>query len=73
MNPFDDQNGNFLVLMNEEGQHSLWPEFIPAPSGWCIVNPVTTRRASLEYIERNWEDIRPASLIEAMEGSSLDK
>ncbi|MFE7595491.1 MbtH family NRPS accessory protein, partial [Kitasatospora sp. NPDC057512] len=24
-NPFDDQDGTFLVLVNDENQHSLWP------------------------------------------------
>ena len=24
-NPFDDDNGTFFVLVNDEGQHSLWP------------------------------------------------
>ena len=26
-NPFDDENGSFLVLVNDEEQHSLWPAF----------------------------------------------
>ncbi|MEU6753945.1 MbtH family protein, partial [Spirillospora sp. NPDC046719] len=33
-NPFDDPDGTFLVLVNAEGQHSLWPEFADVPSGW---------------------------------------
>ncbi|MFD0480336.1 MbtH family NRPS accessory protein [Nonomuraea thailandensis] len=31
MNPFDDEDGTFLVLVNEERQHSLWPEHIEMP------------------------------------------
>lgn len=31
-NPFDNDEGVFLVLCNAEQQHSLWPEFIPVPS-----------------------------------------
>ncbi|MDT5206197.1 MAG: MbtH protein, partial [Mycobacterium sp.] len=26
-NPFDDDNGTFVVLVNDEDQHSLWPTF----------------------------------------------
>lgn len=25
VNPFDDPDATFLVLLNDEGQHSLWP------------------------------------------------
>jgi hypothetical protein len=27
INPFDDDNGSFFVLVNDEEQHSLWPLF----------------------------------------------
>ncbi|MFE7531850.1 MbtH family protein, partial [Kitasatospora sp. NPDC057542] len=30
-NPFDDQDGTFLVLVNDENQHSLWPQFADVP------------------------------------------
>lgn len=33
-NPFDDENGEFFVLVNAEGQHSLWPTFSEIPAGW---------------------------------------
>ena len=33
-NPFDREDGVFLVLVNEQGQHSLWPSFAPVPDGW---------------------------------------
>jgi MbtH protein len=26
-NPFEDENGNYYALINEEGQYSLWPTF----------------------------------------------
>ena len=32
MNPFDDDNGSFFVLVNDEKQHSLWPTFADRPS-----------------------------------------
>lgn len=65
MNPFDDENGQFLVLRNDEGQHSLWPSFAAVPPGWENVFGVATRAACLGYIRENWTDIRPASLREA--------
>ncbi|MFC5855321.1 MbtH family protein [Streptomyces chlorus] len=65
-NPFDDENGRFLVLANDEGQHSLWPSFVDVPNGWTIVHQEGTREACLEYVEKNWTDMRPKSLIDAM-------
>ncbi|KXV10797.1 protein mbtH [Caballeronia megalochromosomata] len=62
MNPFDDESGEFFVLRNDEGQHSLWPSFAAVPAGWTSVFGVATRPACIDYINENWTDIRPASL-----------
>jgi uncharacterized protein YbdZ (MbtH family) len=61
-NPFDDDNGSFFVLVNDEEQHSLWPTFAEIPAGWQVVYGEADRAACLEYIEQNWSDIRPKSL-----------
>lgn len=63
-NPFDNEAGEFVVLVNDEGQHSLWPTFRPTPGGWKVVfgDGGRTRAACLEYIETAWTDIRPLSL-----------
>jgi len=66
-NPFDDENGEFFALVNEEGQYSLWPTFAEIPSGWTAVGPKGTRADCLAYIEENWTDMRPKSLIRDME------
>lgn len=65
-NPFDDEDGAFLVLVNDENQHSLWPADIAVPAGWTVVHERDTREASLRYVEEHWTDLRPASLIAAM-------
>ena len=65
-NPFEDEDGRYHVLINDEGQHSLWPAFIDVPEGWRVVFEDNTRQACLDYIEENWTDMRPNSLIEAM-------
>jgi len=65
-NPFEDPNGVYHVLINDEGQHSLWPAFVEVPDGWTIVHKSDTRAACLEYVEKHWTDLRPASLIKAM-------
>ncbi|WP_318218890.1 MbtH family protein [Streptomyces sp. SCL15-6] len=65
-NPFDDENGTFHVLVNDEGQHSLWPVFVEVPEGWRVVLSDAARDECLEYVEENWTDLRPRSLREAM-------
>jgi len=61
-NPFDDPDGRFLVLINHEEQHSLWPSFVEIPAGWTQVYGEDTRQACLDYVETHWPDIRPKSL-----------
>jgi uncharacterized protein YbdZ (MbtH family) len=61
-NPFDDDEGRFVVLVNDEEQHSLWPMFADVPAGWRVVHGEAGRSECLDYIEQNWPDIRPKSL-----------
>jgi MbtH protein len=68
-NPFEDDAGTYHVLVNDEGQHSLWPSFIEIPAGWTIAHKSDSRTACLEFINENWTDMRPNSLIKAMNGS----
>lgn len=67
-NPFEDDEARYLVLVNDENQHSLWPAFAEVPAGWTVAHPEDTRQACLDYIEANWVDLRPRSLIEQMGG-----
>ena len=61
-NPFEDESATYLILVNHEGQHALWPAFRAAPQGWTQVGPTGARRQCLDWIEAHWTDIRPASL-----------
>jgi MbtH protein len=72
-NPFDDENGSFFVLVNDEGQHSLWPTFTDVPAGWKVVFGEGPRQACIDYIEQNWTDMRPKSLIEEMQQQERQK
>ncbi|GGV23184.1 MbtH family protein [Streptomyces spectabilis] len=66
-NPFEDADGTYVVLVNDEGQHSLWPTFADVPAGWTKVFGEAGRTECLEFVEQSWTDMRPASLISAME------
>ena len=68
-NPFDDDQGVFHALINDEGQYSLWPAFAPIPEGWRAVLENASRSACLSRIEEVWTDMRPLSLIRASEAA----
>ncbi|MEJ8672958.1 MbtH family protein [Streptomyces sp. MS1.AVA.1] len=66
-NPFEDNEARFQVLVNDEGQHSLWPVFAEVPDGWTVAHPNDTRQACLAYVDKAWTDMRPRSLAKAMD------
>ncbi|MBX9639392.1 MAG: MbtH family protein [Mycobacteriaceae bacterium] len=65
-NPFDDDAGLFSVVVNAEEQHSLWPGAAEMPVGRRIVFGGATRAQCLDHVERDWADMRPRSLREAI-------
>jgi len=69
-NPFEDETARYLVLVNDEAQHSLWPVFAAVPDGWTQAFGPDSRSECLDYVERSWTDMRPKSLIEAMGDSA---
>jgi MbtH protein len=36
------------------------------PAGWTVAHAEDTRKVCLDFIEENWTDMRPKSLIEEM-------
>ena len=52
LNPFDDDNGSFLVLVNGEEQRSLWPAFADVPAGLRVLYGEAHCAACLDYTER---------------------
>lgn len=63
VNPFDDNTVTFLVLVNAEHEHSLWPARFAVPPGWHIAHAEDSRENCLAWIEANWQDLSPASLV----------
>ena len=66
-NPFEDQEATYLVLVNAEKQHSLWPTSVDVPEGWETAFGEASRQDCLDYVERTWTDMRPKSLVDAMD------
>ena len=66
-NPFENNEASFLVLTNDENQHSIWPDFIEIPKGWKSVHGPANKSDCLQFVEVNWVDMRPRGLAQAMD------
>ncbi|WP_406111861.1 MbtH family protein [Kitasatospora purpeofusca] len=58
-NPFDG-DGEFLALVNDQGQYSLWPAFAAVPAGWTVAHGPDERAAVLDRITAHWTELSPA-------------
>lgn len=66
--PFDDEDGRFYVVVNDEGQHALWPATLTTvPDGWTVVHGEETRQSCLDYVNQHWTDMRPRSVREQLD------
>ncbi|MEU9156827.1 MbtH family NRPS accessory protein [Streptomyces sp. NPDC048417] len=63
-NPFENPDGLYSVLVNDEGRHSLWPDFVDVPAGSTVVHGPAGRQECLDPIETRWTDLRPRSLVD---------
>ncbi|AJC22773.1 MbtH family protein [Pandoraea pulmonicola] len=61
---FDDENGVFRVVINDEEQYAIWPDYRPVPAGWREVGVSGNKATCLAHIETVWTDMRPRSLRE---------
>jgi MbtH protein len=53
---------DYKILVNDEGQYSIWPEMKAAPLGWKEIGPKGSKEDVLEWVKMAWTDMRPASL-----------
>ncbi|WP_133912185.1 MbtH family protein [Streptomyces sp. NBC_00582] len=66
---FDDENAQYLVVINGEEQYSIWPAVREVPSGWTALGGPRPRQECLDHIEREWTDMRPKSVRDALENA----
>ncbi|WP_433399622.1 MbtH family protein [Streptomyces sp. CA-146814] len=66
---FDDENAQYLVVINSEEQYSIWPAARDLPAGWTAVGGSRPRQECLDHIESAWTDMRPKSVREALENA----
>ncbi len=57
-----EESRQYSVVVNGEGQYSIWPADSPLPGGWNSVGPPRQKSECLSEIETLWTDMRPASL-----------
>jgi MbtH protein len=50
-----------LVVVNDEGQYSVWPAGRTRPEGWHEGGFTGGYDDCLDFIERTWVDMRPLS------------
>ena len=63
--PFDDPDGRFHVVVNDEEQYALWPEGLDIPAGWAPLASGDLAECTA-YVDEHWVDMRPRSLKVAM-------
>jgi MbtH protein len=57
---------SYEVVINEEGQYSIWPSGKAIPHGWNVAGKNGDKDACLQYIKEVWTDMRPNSLQQEM-------
>ena len=66
---FNDEDGaaQFVVLMNQEEQYSLWPSGKAVPNGWREAGKSGSKAECVAFVDEVWTDMRPLSLRRQME------
>jgi MbtH protein len=61
-------DGTYQVLVNDEGQYSLWPVTHEIPAGWQADGFTGSKAECSAHVDEVWTDMRPRSLREQMAG-----
>ncbi|KTC85317.1 MbtH family protein [Legionella cincinnatiensis] len=70
---FDSEDTLFHVVINQEEQYSIWPDYKTVPPGWRTIGFSGKKQECLAYIEQTWVDMRPLSLRQHLAAQSADK
>lgn len=52
----------YLVVLNDEEQYSIWLSDKPLPDGWRAEGTRGGKEECLDHIEQVWTDMRPLSV-----------
>lgn len=67
MNKDDSENTTYKVVVNHEGQYSIWVTDRTNPSGWRDAAKSGSKSECLAYIQEAWTDMRPLTLQNKMD------
>ncbi len=59
-NPFDNSEGQFYILQNEQQQFSLWPQHCALPQGWTVICTPQSSQACNDWLTDHWTTLAPA-------------
>lgn len=59
-NPFDNPQGLFAILQNDQGQYSLWPQQCELPAGWHVVCEAQSQEACQQWLVGHWQTLEPS-------------
>lgn len=62
----DEDERDYVVVVNDEEQYSVWFADRELPAGWRAVDKRGKKRDCLAYIGEVWKDMRPLSLRKSM-------
>jgi MbtH protein len=65
----NEDTRTYKVVVNHEGQYSIWPDGRENPLGWSDVGRSGPKAECLSYIKEVWTDMRPLSLRQKMDQS----
>ena len=63
----NEDNTDYKVVVNHEGQYSIWRAERENPAGWKDGGKSGSKAECLAYIKEVWTDMRPLTLRKNME------
>ena len=75
MSPNEDNEDDreYLVVVNDEEQYSIWLADRDLPNGWHAVAKKGKKAECLKHIGETWTDMRPLSLRKEIEADAAAK
>jgi MbtH protein len=67
--PQNQAEAQFVVVLNEEEQYSIWPDGKEIPLGWKADGVKGDKQVCLDHIKEVWTDMRPLSLRKQMDAA----
>jgi MbtH protein len=67
----DVDDREYLVVLNDEEQYSIWWADREMPAGWRAEGTAGSREQCLAHIDEVWTDMRPLSLRQRMAADAV--